>query len=312
MTQSITTSSILKLIADRHNVSNRQDATAVFFEFRNGTGAVRQERYLDAFAMELWPSKQFHRQAYEVKVSRADWLRELDKPEKRAWGMEISNEFWFVAPSGVIKPEEVPTGCGLLQVMTGKGGAKLRRAVPAPQREPRAFTEGEIAAIARRSMDNPWLQGLRWRHAGEEINAQTLEAIIAEKFDWAITQRIKAESKKTAAEHMAKVMDALKVCAKALTDAGCRPPDFMVDPARLCSVHRMPFTEAEARQWVEQNVATGHGGWALLSSGRQMRGMANAMAREATRLTRLAEQVEEKGYEAQRHEKESTGEAANG
>ncbi len=62
------------------------DSWAFFAELRVGTGydrAVDAEQRLDAWAMALWPSERYQRIAYEVKVSRSDFLAELQKPRKR-------------------------------------------------------------------------------------------------------------------------------------------------------------------------------------------------------------------------------------
>ena len=48
--------------------------------------------------------------ACEIKVSRADFLRD----DKWHHYLECCNKFYFVCPPGVIAPEEVPHGAGLL------------------------------------------------------------------------------------------------------------------------------------------------------------------------------------------------------
>lgn len=52
---------------------------------------------------------------HEIKVSRADFLSDLKKPEKRAGYARFSDSVIYVAPGGMIKPEEIPDGCGLLE-----------------------------------------------------------------------------------------------------------------------------------------------------------------------------------------------------
>jgi hypothetical protein len=51
--------------------------------------------------------------ALEVKVTRADFKR--DTAEKRAAWFAVSDRFAYVAPVGMIQPEEVPEGCGLIE-----------------------------------------------------------------------------------------------------------------------------------------------------------------------------------------------------
>jgi hypothetical protein len=52
---------------------------------------------------------------HEAKVSRSDWLRELDEPGKADFWHDNCHAWYVVAPdSGVVRPEEVPHGWGLL------------------------------------------------------------------------------------------------------------------------------------------------------------------------------------------------------
>ena len=58
-------------------------------------------------------SPRHERIALEVKVTRADFKR--DTPEKRAAWFGVSDRFAYVAPVGMIQPEELPEGCGLME-----------------------------------------------------------------------------------------------------------------------------------------------------------------------------------------------------
>jgi hypothetical protein len=98
-------------------------------------------RFVDAFAITHTGITSW---AYEIKVSRSDWLEELKQPRKREPAMLISNVFYFVAPVGVIHPKEVPEGCGLLVCDRGH----LTVAVRAPlehRNQPTWELVGEIA-----------------------------------------------------------------------------------------------------------------------------------------------------------------------
>lgn len=50
----------------------------------------------------------------EVKVSRADFLADVARPEKRNGYSQIAEVLYYVTPKGMIKPDEVPAECGLL------------------------------------------------------------------------------------------------------------------------------------------------------------------------------------------------------
>lgn len=56
----------------------------------------------------------YERIAIEIKVSRADFRR--DTAEKRAPWMSVAHRFAYATPPGLISKEEVPEGCGLIEV----------------------------------------------------------------------------------------------------------------------------------------------------------------------------------------------------
>jgi hypothetical protein len=90
--------------------------TGYAHQHQGGPGGIRR---IDAFALALWPSKNFQRIAYEIKVSRTDWLNEIKDPMKRAQAWYLSNEFWFAIPKDVFKDEDWRrdmAGCGLLLI----------------------------------------------------------------------------------------------------------------------------------------------------------------------------------------------------
>ncbi len=92
-----------------------------FEELRLGTGyggAIEQE--IDFWALNCYPSAGMQSIAYEIKVTRSDFKRELANPKKRHGAMEISNRFYFVAPIGLIQPDELPADCGLVEIGDGK------------------------------------------------------------------------------------------------------------------------------------------------------------------------------------------------
>lgn len=107
---------IVQLLRDRH-AGTRAGEFLFCAELRVGTGYKRgEEQRLDAWAMACWPSANFERVTYEVKVSRSDFLVEIKEPRKRRMGLLYSNRFYFVAPAGLVKVEEVPPECGLIEV----------------------------------------------------------------------------------------------------------------------------------------------------------------------------------------------------
>lgn len=54
------------------------------------------------------------RTAIEVKISRADYQRENDA-KRRPW-IAVTNRFVYATPAGLLRPDEIPDGCGLWEV----------------------------------------------------------------------------------------------------------------------------------------------------------------------------------------------------
>lgn len=110
---SYTSEELMLLIKNKYKSDKGSfDPTVVLEEVPNGTGGF-QSRWIDAAVFEMWPSKGLSRSAFEIKVSRSDFLSELQKPEKHLWCQECFHFFWFVAPKEVIQSiEELPPGAG--------------------------------------------------------------------------------------------------------------------------------------------------------------------------------------------------------
>jgi hypothetical protein len=107
-----------------------------------------QGRRIDMFAMRCRQSgRGYRRVAYEVKVSRADFLQELRLPHKRAHALDLSHEFYFACPAGMIRPGETPSECGLVWVHERRAHPEVVRR--APLREARPFSDREVAYLAR-------------------------------------------------------------------------------------------------------------------------------------------------------------------
>lgn len=116
---------------------------ACFEELRvisGGSGSI------DFWALHCWQSK-VEAHSFEIKASRGDLLNELKKPGKRRDALMVSTHFYFVTPAGLMRPEELPAECGLMEWT----GSKLVVTVKAPRR---SFEGGArwtfVQALARR------------------------------------------------------------------------------------------------------------------------------------------------------------------
>jgi hypothetical protein len=61
-----------------------------------------------------------HSVVVECKLSRADFLADRDKPFRQKPEIGLCCERFYLAPSGMLCPEELPTGWGLLQCRNRK------------------------------------------------------------------------------------------------------------------------------------------------------------------------------------------------
>jgi hypothetical protein len=114
LNQPIKTADIIAYLKDRY--SDKRE-WAYFPELRAGTGyAEDSQRYIDFWVINCFGNKSWMRRSYEVKISRSDWLAELKKPLKKRMGLLLSNEFYFIAPKGIIKQSELPIETGLIEL----------------------------------------------------------------------------------------------------------------------------------------------------------------------------------------------------
>jgi hypothetical protein len=131
---------------------------------------------IDALAMHLWPSRNHEAHAFEVKVSRADFRRELadDCSKSLPWRSWVEF-FWITAPADVVPLEELPERWGLL-VPHGKA---LRVAKPAVRMRPRPagylpaadLPRSLVAAMLRAQVRNAQKVDGYWRPHMETADA---------------------------------------------------------------------------------------------------------------------------------------------
>jgi len=223
---------------------------AMFFELTNGTGWHGGKNYLDAFLIDLWPSGSFARRTFEIKVSRSDFLSEIANPNKRKWGMEISNEFWFVCAHGICEKSEIPENCGLL--VATKNGDKLRVVKPAQYRESRDFKMTEVMALARQSCNYKINSDPKWLYEGSELDDAAFESIVASRVDASVQSEISQKVDEKVAASVADTKKALETYAEAMKKQGVNPPAWMSSNGFYSSLRHV--SEWQAENWVRQNI----------------------------------------------------------
>lgn len=145
MTELVTSDHLYDMLRKRY----APPAYAIFGEVANGTG-LNIDRYADAVAMSLWPSRGLDIIGFEIKVSRSDLVAELNNP-KKSEAIQKYCDRWFIVLSdeSLIKEGELPSSWGLMV----KRGDRLIAKKEAPQLSPVPLDRVFVASMLRRASE---------------------------------------------------------------------------------------------------------------------------------------------------------------
>ena len=101
------------------------------------------ERTIDVFGIAT--TKPNTRFAVEIKLSRSDFRADMRCPIKQRRARLISNKFYYLAPEGILTPQDMPLWAGLAIVKDGV----VRVEFEAPWQETSAPTWRLVAQLAR-------------------------------------------------------------------------------------------------------------------------------------------------------------------
>jgi hypothetical protein len=102
-------------------------------------------RRCDFWTISANGSEGFQAVAYEIKISRGDFKRDTHAKQRQA--RLFSDRFYYVAPTGLIKPDELPDWAGLIEF----DGEALSIKVAAPHRDKDAPTWQLVVSLIRNS-----------------------------------------------------------------------------------------------------------------------------------------------------------------
>jgi hypothetical protein len=116
-----------EVIEGLRSIYGDKQSYAFFTEVGNSTG-FKCNRHADVLVMSLWPSRGLEVIGFEVKVSRSDWKRELEHPEKADVIAKYCDR-WFLAvgDENIVQEGELPPTWGLY-VPNKKGGLRCKMA----------------------------------------------------------------------------------------------------------------------------------------------------------------------------------------
>lgn len=156
-------------------------AWALLEEVRNKTGyGGRSERYADAIAMSLWPSRGLEIHGVEIKARRPDWTRERDDPEKAEAIAKYCDRWWLaVSDESIVKDGELPPAWGLLvlrkDVLVATREAEKTEAAPLDRRF--------VAAMLRRAAERAQ-RGVQPEEAEARIAAELARSDADRRSAW--------------------------------------------------------------------------------------------------------------------------------
>lgn len=126
---------ILKALKKYYSSWGRGRTNICFPELRLGSGycGVAQRR-IDFFVISSNAGNETT--AFEIKVSRGDFKHDVNDDMKQRGARLYANNFYYVTPKGLVKPEEVPLWAGLMELDINSEsdieGAYFKEIVPAP------------------------------------------------------------------------------------------------------------------------------------------------------------------------------------
>lgn len=135
------------------------------------------QRRCDLLRVGMWQSRGTGIDVHEIKVSRSDWLRELDSPAKAEAWWPYCSRFWITAPPGIVIPGELPEGWGLMELPSS--GRRFRVKVPAASKKPE-LTVSLLIELLRRS-DNNRIAEIRQLHSDHRNEIYRVRQERAEK-----------------------------------------------------------------------------------------------------------------------------------
>lgn len=161
-------------------------------EVRNQTGyGKRVERYADAVAVNLWPSRGLEVLGFEVKASRRDWVKELKSPDKSVEIQQYCDRWWIVAGGrNIVRAGELPPTWGLLVVHGNGGKRRLVCTQEAPKLEPKELDKSFLLSMLRRAAEREklvlegsgdenyqrgWKDGLKRGEENKDWKSESLE-----------------------------------------------------------------------------------------------------------------------------------------
>ena len=127
-------------------------------------------RRCDLIAMGVWRSTNDQIIGHEVKVSRSDWVRELQQPENSDAFIPYCHRWYIVAASGIVKPGELRGSWGLIEAAKNGRSIRIRK---------QADLNSNVKPLTRR-MTSTWMRRVS-QGASEDLIRSRVKAALEER-----------------------------------------------------------------------------------------------------------------------------------
>lgn len=132
---------------------NQQRQYACIKELRAGTGySGLNMRRIDYLTISTNAGNETT--VFEVKASRADFLKDIKDVEKQKQARCFASRFYYVAPKGLIKKEEIPVWAGLIEYVYDEITPTFQWTLTAPSLDHLGPTWGLVAAVIRNKQNS--------------------------------------------------------------------------------------------------------------------------------------------------------------
>lgn len=150
-------------------------------------------RRCDFMAMGCWRSAGLYLHGHELKISRADWQKELQDVQKADAFAKHCHYWWLVFANKAAQLEEVPVTWGVIEVLPS-GVTKVRR--QAPKQTPDLLPWAMLASLLRACGDQYKGQSFRdgELHKQYERGVSAGKTVLQARLDAAERNRRQAEA----------------------------------------------------------------------------------------------------------------------
>ena len=160
---------------------------AFFQQYRPMTSFEATMNSIDAVAVGLWHQNN-KMIAFEIKVARSDFLKDVDTfRHKHRFALEITHEFYYICPWGLIDKSEVPEIAGLMYVNKSFSITKKK---PAVVRELKDMPFHLFQGFAREFGNKVDQSKLPIKYLGKDISQEDFLALVEEKKNWSFNQDV--------------------------------------------------------------------------------------------------------------------------